>query len=729
MWPTIPRAARWVGGGLVAAAGLAVALALRSNARAPDPAPAPGPRALLVGVTKYDNHPRRNLGGPGNDVELFAGVLTEKFGVPAANIVRLTEAAGRADLRPTRANIEREFRQLAKVAAAGDQVVVLLAGHGSRQPQPDPPGRYPEPDRFDETFLPADANRWGNARDRVLGAIVDDEIGDWLRAITDKKAYVWVVFDCCHAESMDRNWNEVETARQIPPDELIPDAALAAARARAAGTTGGAEAPPARFAPREPSPYLAITYACRGFDTTPEGPQPPYSRDAPRHGLLTYTLCEALTQSTAPLTYKELAQRIQVLYTRRPRGSPTPTAGGGGQDREVLGLRQWPGRSDILLRKTDAGYGVTAGELHGLTRGTVLAVNGPAGTATAGDRLGHVRVTQLATAAARVEPVAFDGRPAAADLPDLATCKVAFTDYGVDRVRLFVDVPDGPARAAVLNAIQPLADPKAGLIELASGAGQAQWLLTVNPDTRRPVLQEGPVLNGAAYQRATRPPFALRPVGDPEFRAGLAESLERLYRARALLVVSARADAEAAHGPAAVRVEVEVMRHAGEKTPDAEPVRAADGALLLRQGEWVSFQVRNPGAGKVDVSLLIVGTDYAITPFFPLPGEKSTLDRGEVLTTPRGEVKPPFGPEQLVAIAVPSQNPPIDFGILAQPGLELRRGGDRSRALTTPLGQLLESAVYRVGGTRGVTRSVADQQMGVRVLSWRTEAGRAPGKR
>ena len=54
---------------------------------------------------------------------------------------------GRSERRPTRANIEREFRRLAEQAHEGDQVVILLAGHGARQPA-DPDNH--EPDGIDE---------------------------------------------------------------------------------------------------------------------------------------------------------------------------------------------------------------------------------------------------------------------------------------------------------------------------------------------------------------------------------------------------------------------------------------------------------------------------------------------------------------------------------------------------------------------------------------------------
>ena len=150
-----------------------------------------GRRALLIGCTKYENLGKtRKLDGPANDVALMKALLVDKrFGFAEQDIVCLTEDD--PERRPTRANIEREFDCLAKSANEGDQVFILLAGHGSRQPEANPPHPlHPEPDGEDEVFLPTDVSRAGPSKARIPGAIVDDEIGQWLKAITDKKAYV-----------------------------------------------------------------------------------------------------------------------------------------------------------------------------------------------------------------------------------------------------------------------------------------------------------------------------------------------------------------------------------------------------------------------------------------------------------------------------------------------------------------------------------------------------------
>ena len=127
----------------------------------------------------------------------------------------------------------------------------------------------------------------------------------------------------------------------------------------------------------------------------------------------------------------------------------------------------------------------------------------------------------------------------------------------------------------------------------------------------------------------------------------------------------------------------------------------------------------------LDVTLLVVGTDFQIHPFYPRPDEvgKSLLP-GESVDTPPppGQIsdEPPFGPECLVAIAVPATNPPGDFTPLTQEGLPHARAADHNRSLDSPLGQLLQSAMFQSGSQRGLGRSIATQY-GMRLLSWRTE--------
>jgi hypothetical protein len=639
---------------------------------------AAGKWALLVGVTRYDHLPEgQHLSGPGNDARLMRQLLQTRFGFPADHVTTLAEGVG-ADRRPTRANIERGFRRLADAAQAGDQVVVFLAGHGARQPESDPPDpKYPEPDGIDEIFLPADAGEWKGLPERVPNAVVDDDLRVWLEALTRKRAHVWAIFDCCHSGHMTRG---TEIVREVP---LVPAEELRRASERAAqrgdkGQRGSAK--PAPFVPPEPSDYLVALYACRPHETTPESLFPPDNTDAKYHGLLTYTLVQVLEQaaeSGMALTYRDLVQRIGLKYAARPQGAPTPTVEGGGQDRVVLGTERLD-QPRLTLRRSGGRYRVNAGDLHGLTPNSILAVYSPI-EATKPELLGHVRVTSAGPFDAVVEPCAHAGRPEPRDLPELARCAVVFTDCTLRGFKVAVQAAKSQeaAKERVLKALGPLEEQRISLVRAVDNPRVADWLIRL--DGAAPELVEA---------SGNRRPYRLPPTDSPDFAEELRKALGIVYRARSLLAVAERLQRERASSE--VDIAVEVVQRRGE----GEVPRSPDG-WVFRPGDRVSFRLHNKSLlTRVDVSLLIVNPDLKITAFYPPKNEiGKTLGPGEMWETYAGKIneKPPFGPEYLVALAVPARNPPVDFSLLTQEGL--RRGMER----------------FEVGNCA------------VRVLSWRTE--------
>ena len=723
---------RIVGIAAVILAGLGVGYALSRWSRPEEPTPPIDPkpdpvrgdyrkRALLVGVTKYDHLPEKyHLAGPGNDVRLMRRLLLERYQFPPGGITTLSEDEGTAERRPTRDNIAREFRRLADSAREGDQIVILLAGHGDQQPERDPPDPdYPEPDGLDEIFLPADVRKGTGTPMRVPNAIIDDEMRVWLEAITSRKAYVWIVFDCCHSGSMTRG---SEVVRELPPGTLVPTEELDRARQRAeqrrtpASTVRGmAEAKDAPFVPRASSDYLVAVYACRSHEQTPEGPQPPGSPDAQVHGLLTYNLADILTKSAgsrAPLTYRELVQRLQVRYAARREGAPTPLVEGKGQDRVVLGTGQ-PLRPRLLLTHEGNLRKVNAGDLEGLTPGSVLAVYSPAGTAEEPRLLGHAQVQTVGPFDAIVKPCAYEGKAAAADFPTLSTCRPVFIDYGLRRLRLAIEVPERPADGErVRTALARLCRSQGR----AGGAGCRSA-----PGGMVAPRRSGQAATGGSIRQSTaagpREPRCARPAW------GHAPCFSR-STARNLVAVAGRFEEQRYRGRPAVDVEVEVLRHKDAKSRGEVWPRPA-GGWVFRPGDLVSFRVHNKSASQaVDVTLLIVHPDLRIYPYYPNESDApKSVQAGASFDTPPppGEISgdPPFGPEVLIAIVTTAKNPPADFRALAQDGLQRAAAADRSGDLRSPLGELLTSALFG-GGTRGLPQAVADQYA-IRILTWRTE--------
>jgi len=189
--------------------------------------------ALLVGVSKYPNLAERlQLGGSANDVLLLKDTITKICGFPADSIRILSEAEGEksAERLPTRANIQREFAELAKRTEEGDTVFISLSGHGSQQPESNALEAETEPDGLDELFLPRDVGKWNNVRGTVENAILDDELGLWLKAIGAKKASVFILVDACHSGTITRG-TSTERMRQLDTtgDLGIPKDALKSA--------------------------------------------------------------------------------------------------------------------------------------------------------------------------------------------------------------------------------------------------------------------------------------------------------------------------------------------------------------------------------------------------------------------------------------------------------------------------------------------------------------------
>ena len=69
-------------------------------------------------------------------MQLVRCLLQERYKFPPDGIVSLTEDDGTQARRPTRSNIEREFRKLAEQVEEGDQVVILLSGMGTASRNP-----------------------------------------------------------------------------------------------------------------------------------------------------------------------------------------------------------------------------------------------------------------------------------------------------------------------------------------------------------------------------------------------------------------------------------------------------------------------------------------------------------------------------------------------------------------------------------------------------------------
>jgi hypothetical protein len=708
----------------------------------------PQQHVLLVGVTQYPYLPRDYwLNGPGNDVALLREVLITRFHVAPEHVTVLVGWPREEALRPTRANIARAFQHLAEVAGPEDQVVIFLAGHGSQQPANDDPDNF-EPDGLDEIFLAADVRGWNRTTGQVENAIVDDEIHAWVTAIRAKGAFVWVIVDACHAGTMLRGApRDEERERSIPPEVLmIPAEALTAATQRAMqrGQSRGAPSAPAGVLglPTTQGGVVA-TYAAQESEPTPEKKFP--SEAGAWHGLFTHTLSEVLLQSASALTYRELVERVHARYRQAGRYQPTPLVEGGGLDREVLGLQVWPERPKILLKgpgDTQHTWLVDAGSLHGIRSGSVLAVYPPAGLPDADRPIGHVRVLEARPQEALVEPIAFDNVPAPAEaaLVRRARCQVVLVDYGDLRLRVAVQVQTEPA--AEVQTMVPGTGPRSleealtvlttrpdRLIERVANPADAAWYVRVVSDQVYLVPAAGWLTSrrqppGEEDTPVMAPPqFALGPVTASEnLRTTVQQALIRIARAQHLLSLTTE-DGVLTSPSEAIDVGIDVLRFPDQETGQGEVVPYDTEGRRLYPGDVVAFRVTNRTTAAVDVTLLFINSSYGIHTLFPSsPDEPNRLGPGQQRNTVRFTVAPPYGTDHVVAIAIKAQpgTSPLDFSYLEQPELSQVQSTTRgAQARQSPLGRLLEHALYGVGSTRGA-RDTDLSTYAVRVLSWQT---------
>lgn len=437
--------------------------------------------AVLVGCTNYESTSNAGSfeGGPTNDVRILAETLTGQFGFASEDIVELSGWPEDEKRRPTYANIVEAIETQIRRATATTHLIIHLSGHGARQPiatsqdSPNSPENV-EPDGKDEVFLPSDARLGSDGR--YANGITDNQIGQWLNELRSKGAHTWVIFDCCHSGTLTKG-NE-RTKGVFPADAKTEEPASWEPARREASSFS--------MTPASDMPGSVVAfYASQPFEETPVLPRPRGAEDIPEnnYSLFTYSLVRALQQPRQrPLTYRELAQELATAYQaeRKTRG-PTPFCEGD-VDREVLGNKIWSGRSEIRLSAKDDFLSINAGQLAGLTSGSVLSVHPPAGLAgTDETTLGFVLVKTATALGATVESCDSSGQAVKTPLPDKAECRLHSRAFSDGRLKLAIVANETSHVEEVRAILQRMPAESQELIALTH-RDEADWLLRFDGD-------------------------------------------------------------------------------------------------------------------------------------------------------------------------------------------------------------------------------------------------------
>jgi S1-C subfamily serine protease len=719
--------------------------------------PGPGRFALLVGCTHYDR--RRDLvplEGPANDVKLVRNVLRQSFGFNDKNIIVLSEESAQITTdqnRPTRRAIESAFVRLRERAQPGDEVVILLAGHGSQQPSDKDPQKAHKLDGLDEIFLPSDIGAADKLTGKIPNAIVDDELGEWTAAIAATGAHVLVIIDACHAGTMLRG--DVEVAREVPCEQLGIKNRLDAARDRASRNPQLAVVHEPRMLERIHRLKGVVTlYAARSDEAAPERPLPYGQIDSKPHGVLTFALCTILEDSNragGPLTYRELGQRIQAQYLTWGRLSPTPFAEGSPDDldREVLGSIVHTGRSRIVLsRDSENGWKINVGRIQGITRDSVLAVYPLHGLKSSSTPVGHVIVTESRVVDSVVAPTAYGALPAPKGLPDDGICSLVKLDFGDLRIPIAIDkngprMPKGNKhdRSLVVERGERLDRLEIELERFAKATDsmfrlaplrEAKWAIQYRGSSLILLPLSDAQINDAERLPRGTPAFAIsedQPIDD------LATKLSSIARAQNLIAIAADARKDrdkfassAVERPAVEmslpRIQVDMLKFKNQADTIGVLLPSSGKEASFRPGDYVAFRVTNVGRIAIDFTLLFVDSRFGIRKVWPLrDGDDNSMKPISVRDSRLYQTKrirvngDTAGHECLVAIAVPSAGPLVNFSFLSQQTLEQLRGSQETRSFNSPLGRLMRSAMFKDGETRGLEIGDIDQH-DAQLLSW-----------
>ncbi len=252
-------------------------LALGLSAAAPTPAPVK--HAILVAVQDYETLPGVSLfDGPRNSVLLWHDYLKAQG---FTDIVVLSEGMDAGDVKwgkgdprvamPTRKNIQKALSDLEKrleKTAGKDNVVIVLAGHGSQQRAM--PWDPPKPNNLDEVFLPSDAGPRpeGDPEGPFKNALVDHDIAPHLKTISKRAGFIWLIFDSCHSDTM--TYDALLIKRKPPSVSSMNDLSYGV---RTAGPVLTPKPPPPAFGPSPrdkdwPKNYVAF-FASASDQTTP----------------------------------------------------------------------------------------------------------------------------------------------------------------------------------------------------------------------------------------------------------------------------------------------------------------------------------------------------------------------------------------------------------------------------------------------------------------------------
>lgn len=627
----------------------------------------PAVRALLVGVSKYSRINANTLNGPPNDVELVSHLLQKKFRIKKQDILILSE--GRAkDKLPTFANIEREFATLAQDVKPGDQVVILLSGHGSQLS--DDSGDEPD-DGKDEVFLTRDTHE--PSKKVIANLVTDDLLRKWLDAIRDKGAFVFLIGDTCHSGTISRGDADVarvvdliELADERKAVELPSKSQLGAANSRAKKDilVDFGEETSFNVARGE----LVVLSATHPNERTYES-----KFGGKTYGWLTWTMCQVLANESHLPTYRELAQKIVWQYQQNGWKRPHPLLEGTGNvvDREVLGIQSWPERSRInLTRDREGNLKIDKGALHELTNGSILSVFDDSQKEKP---IAYVKVTRVRPLSALVEPVKYKVLDTANNIEAPTFARLEARDLGPFKIHVGVDVSRiqndetrKEVKVLLKRSLESASSQKESLLIGSAYGEAADWYLVANETGDTVNLSDATYLaRDKAGIAVLLQPNDLAVRIDDRLANQLHRNFGRIARYRNLRQLASLANRR-------LKIKLDAFVEKWDNNSQSF-VRMSGSALKVANKDRVRLAFKNNSPFSVDITVLYLQSDFQIKSFFPGELEFNRFPPDSSHTVGVINIdNTTVGLEDLLVVAVRSDGGPLpaDFSFLCQDGIQ-----------------------------------------------------------
>jgi hypothetical protein len=584
--------------------------------------------ALLIGIDKYPYLADfAQLKGCLNDIRALRAILEQKFNFPPEDIYSL------CDEQASRDGILAAMKKILVECGENDSIVFSFSGHGSRLRA----RRKNKPSGWYETIMPFDSGRKKYHPEAVNRDITDDEIYEWLMALSEKTSNIVLIFDSCYAGSIIRDSDFFEAGRRgmLPDDTIIHDApapVFSDSHSFAEGDSDK-ETGPSGWLPV--SDKYVLFAACAEFEQAHIFKEQ-NGDEIIEYGALTYFLCQALREAKNGDTYHDIWE--QVYLNVKTRFGKQNVQLEGKRDRELFGLAEFPPRPFLSISSRENNrLKLSGGLLHGVARDSQWEIY-PPGTKYIEPpvkALGKIKVTSVQSAAAGAVLVE-------EDVPESVRAGnrafEVFRPRGKSRLRVWVENARSGFEPQFNQLIQNIRKSPLLLLTNEKEAADAEiYLLGAFPEQNGNSLkfQLGNI-SAHAWAVAGRDGCLLSPprrFDKPQNVEIIVENLERLSRYRRLLELRNPENAMSK------QIDFIILRQNHDLSWSEIVSTGIDGELIIHESDRIALKIVNRFESPIFFSILGLGLSKKISLLYP-----------------------PRGASVMVGAFDPRQSPPVNAG-------------------------------------------------------------------